>query len=199
MRVEYNATVDEVRAWYRHIATKAENGRRVLNNSQLRVVEQVVERVCEEMSDRERGVVDLDKEPLRWAMHGGPGTGKTHVIKIIREELLEKVLGWNTSVEFQIVALQAVMADLIKGDTIHHAFNIPVFGKNFFTQHAPRGSKKDIDNAKAVLQYRWIIIDEISMVSARLLADIDTQLRGLARDVDPYAWDKKKTSAHLQA
>ena len=86
------------------------------------------------MIDRASGIVDTSQEPLRWAMHGGPGTGKTHVIKIIKEELFEKVLKWNTSVEFQIVALQAVMADLLKGDTIHHAFNIPVFGKT--NQHA---------------------------------------------------------------
>ena len=99
-------------------------------------------------------------------------------------------MGWNTGVEFQLVALQAVMADLLKGDTIHHAFNIPVFGKNYSTREPPQGSKKDIDNAKAVLQYRWIIIDDISMVSAKLQADIDTKIRSLARDVDPYARDK---------
>ena len=68
-------------------------------------------------------------EPLRWSMHGGPGTGKTHVINIIKEELFEKVLKWNIGVKFNIVALQTAMADLLAGDTIHHAFNIPVFGK----------------------------------------------------------------------
>ena len=41
------------------------------------------------------------------------------------------------------------------------------------------------------MQYRWLIIDEISMVSAILLADIDTIIRSLARDVDPYAKDSK--------
>ena len=55
-------------------------------------------------------------EPLRWSMHGGPGTGKTHVIKILKEELSGKVLKWNIAVEFQVVALQAVMADLL-GET----------------------------------------------------------------------------------
>ena len=93
--------------------------------------------------------------------------------------------------EFQIVALQAVMADLLQGDTIHHAFNIPVYGHKLSTKPAQYGSKKEIENAKAVLQYRWIIIDEISMVSAKLLADIDTKLRSLARDVDLYARDAK--------
>ena len=62
-------------------------------------------------------------------MHGGSGTGKTHVIKIIKEELFEKVLKWNIGVNFQIVAFQAVMADLLAGDSIHYVFNIPVFGK----------------------------------------------------------------------
>ena len=78
--------------------------------------------------------------------------------------------------EFQIVALKAVMADLLQGDTIHHAFNIPVYGHTFSTKPAQYGSKKEIESAKAVLQYRWIIIDEISMVSAKLLADIDTNI-----------------------
>ena len=58
-----------------------------------------------------------------------PAQENTHVIKMIKDELFEKVLKWNIGVTFQIVALQAVMADLLVGDTIHHAFNIPVFGK----------------------------------------------------------------------
>ena len=41
------------------------------------------------MIDLETGYVDSSHEPLRWAMHGGPGTGKTHVIKIIKEYFSE--------------------------------------------------------------------------------------------------------------
>ena len=122
----------------------------VLNKSQCEVVGKVVQRVCEEMIDLQAGYIDTTKEPLRWAMHGGPGTGKTHVIKIIKEELFGNVLKWNASVEYQIVALQAVMADLLQGDTIHHAFNIPMFGKIFSTTPVQYGSNKDIPNAKAV-------------------------------------------------
>ena len=133
LSVEYSATVEEVRAWCKEIGRKQVNGRKVLNKSQHEVVEKVVQRICEEMIDCAAGYVDTTREPLRWAMHGGPGTGKTHVIKIIKEELFETVLKWNTSVEYQIVALQAVMADLLQGDTIHHAFNIPVFGKILHT------------------------------------------------------------------
>ena len=59
-------------------------------------------------------------------MHGGPGTGKSHVINVIKERLFRKVLKWEMGVEYQIVALQAVMADLLGGDAIHHACGFPV-------------------------------------------------------------------------
>ena len=42
---------------------------------------------------------------------------------------------------------------------------------------------------KAVLQLRWLIIDEISMVSARLLADVDLKLRSYHNTVDQFALD----------
>ena len=45
---------------------------------------------------------------------------------------------------------------------------------------------------KAILQLRWLIIDDINMVSARILADVDTKLRRFARAVDPYVKDASK-------
>ena len=118
--------------------------------------------------------------------HGGPGTGKTHVIKILKEELFGKVLKWNIAVEFQVVALQAVMADLLGGDTIHHALNIGIFGKAIKSREGAKENKA-IETMKALLRLRWLIIDEIRMVSARLLADIDEKLRSYHRSVDPFA------------
>ena len=60
-----------------------------------------------------------------------------------------------------MVAFQAVMAQLIGGDTIHHACGIPVFSKGADDEGA--GSSQQVV-AKRVLQWRWLIIDEISMV-----------------------------------
>ena len=40
-------------------------------------------------------------------------------------------------------------------------------------------------------QCRWLIIDEISMISAQLLAEIDKKLRRVVRDVEET---KKKTT-----
>ena len=61
----------------------------------------------------------------------------------------------------QVVAFQAVMAQLIGGDTIHHACGIPVFSKGADDEGA--GTSQQVV-AKRVLQWRWLIIDEISMV-----------------------------------
>ena len=60
---------------------KRVDGKNVLNQSQYEVVEKVVQRICEEMIDLEAGFIDTTKEPLRWAMHGGPGTGKRMLSK----------------------------------------------------------------------------------------------------------------------
>ena len=48
-----------------------------------------------------------------------------------------------------------------------------------------------MNTVKALLQLRWLIIDEIRMVSARLLADVDTKLRSCARAVGPCVKDAK--------
>ena len=60
----------------------------MLNDSQYEVVKKVAKRVRLEFRACAGGAsFDDIGEPLRWSMHGGPGTGKTHVIKIIKEEL----------------------------------------------------------------------------------------------------------------
>lgn len=85
-------------------------------------------------------------------MHGGPGTGKSHVLKQIKSGLVENLLEWNIGVKLQIVALQAVMADLLEGDTIHHALGIQAFGRTVDC-HAD-DSRKQLDVAKQILQWR---------------------------------------------
>ena len=69
-------------------------------------------RVIEEMKAFNRSDYRKLSEPLRWCMHGGPGTGKSHALKILKEELFEGLLQWDMSEQFQIVAYQAVIADI---------------------------------------------------------------------------------------
>ena len=66
LTVEYSATIAEVRAWCKDIGTRTVDKRKVLNDSQLRLVTKVVERVCEEMEDMITGTTNNSREPLRW-------------------------------------------------------------------------------------------------------------------------------------
>jgi len=71
------------------------------------------------------------------------------------------VLGWHHGVDFQIVSFQAVMAELLEGDTIHHALGLDWSGDR--TQSLARA----MECAGRSLQWRWLILDEFSMVSER--------------------------------
>ena len=85
--------------WLKDIRVRKVNGRRLLNKTQFRVVKKVAHRIRKELR-AVLGYASFDSigEPLRWCMHGGPGTGKTHVIKIIKEELFGKLRGKDARV-----------------------------------------------------------------------------------------------------
>ena len=61
-------------------------GKPLLNRKQYEVVDIVAKRILREMHAVTKQRFDQIGEPLRWSMHGGPGTGKSHVIKVLKEE-----------------------------------------------------------------------------------------------------------------
>ena len=173
-----SASCEDVDKWLADLKVRVNaEGRRVCNVKQYEAVALVAERVKQELKAAADPKEDFG-EPLRWLFHGGPGTGKSHVIKIIKEFCMD-VLHWDMGVHFQVVAFQAVMADLLGGDTIHHACGIPVMER----ASAGADHQRHMEIAKKLLQWRWLIIDEISMVSARLLAQMDVKLRDVIRDI----------------
>ena len=116
----------DVKAWLQDIKKRrGACNRSILNKRQFELVTRIAEQVCKELCANHTNDYNTWK-PLRWSMHGGPGAGKSHVIKTIKTELLEKVLNYNINVDFHVVALQNVMADLLDGDRIHHALNLIV-------------------------------------------------------------------------
>eukprot|EP00435_Cladocopium_sp_Y103_P052258 s774_g16.t1 len=171
---ESPASEEAVSAW---LANLDSNGR--CNSEQRSFCEKVAGRVLTELEENrfEPNQSSSQAEPLRWVLHGGPGTGKSHTLKLLRTELFENVLGWQHGVEFQIVSFQAVMAELLNGDTIHHALGLDWSGDR--TQNLPR----TLERARQALQWRWLILDEFSMVSAELLAQLELRCRELMRDL----------------
>ena len=73
-----------------------------LNAKQLELLRVVVERVLVELelvpSDHE--IALRRAEPLAWLLHGPPGTGKSHVLKFLRE-LFEEQLGYAQGIDYE--------------------------------------------------------------------------------------------------
>ena len=171
----------EVWDWFnRKRMQKNNKGQPQVKAAQLEMLRKICQRLCDELQETETGVPVSD--PLMWLLHGSPGTGKSEVLKYAKELFLE-VCGWQMGLEYQMVALQAVMAQLLEGDTIHHACGINPFGVSTDASAAQKASQKQADVAKRVLQWRWLFIDEISMVGAKLLAEVDMKLRHIMSDV----------------
>ena len=171
------ATGTDVTEWLAKVETSQQ-----CNPEQYEFCRKVAGRVCEEMETEQtaqgpEGGQAKQTEPLRWVLHGGPGTGKSYTLRKIRQELFEGVLGWQHGVEFQIVSFQAVMAELLDGDTIHHALGLDWAGDKAQTL------LKSLERAQQVLQWRWLILDEFSMVSAELLGQLELRCRELMRDL----------------
>ena len=157
---------------------------------QLAFLETVCARVkAEAVSGQDRGgMAEINTEALRWALHGGPGTGKSYVLNLLRCELFEHCLGWRQGVEFQVVAFQAVNAEPLDGETIHKALGSAWHGNDHIID-----AQRILDLAKQAVQWRWLLIDEISMVSAEMLARLEARCRQLIMDLSATKYAKQST------
>ena len=112
-------------------------------------------------------------------LHGGAGTGKSYVLKGIYQglnRLLNHQPGQQTNdLTTLLVAPTGKAAHNIKGHTIHSAFHIPA------NQPLYNYTKMTWDNLNTYrakyLNLKWIICDEISMVSNYMLRFIHLRLQ----------------------
>ena len=79
-----------------------------------------------------------------------------------------------------MAALQATNASALDGHTLHAAFGMTPFasGSESSKKRGSDGAKK-VEAARRIQQWRWLITDEISMVSASFLAELDAHLRSV--------------------
>ena len=105
-------------------------------------------------------------EPMLDLIHGLPGTGKSEVIAWLKE--LFHLLGWKHGVQYVCLAMQNPMAASIGGNTLHHWSGIPTAARE------GKCGTKDTTTLSIKSQcLRFILIDEISMVSAELLSTLE--------------------------
>ncbi|CAJ1389076.1 unnamed protein product, partial [Effrenium voratum] len=88
----------------------------------------------------------------------------------------------ESSIDYEVAAFQAVNAADIKGKTIHN-----VCGLSADWKAVDRAVSKEV--AKRMGLWRWLIIDEVSMVNARLLAQVDQRLRSAVPDAAAWKLD----------
>ena len=70
--------------WFDRVSKRKDvRGRALVKKAQLSMVKKICKRMCDELEGRESGVETSD--PLLWMLHGGPGTGKSEVLKLVRE------------------------------------------------------------------------------------------------------------------
>ncbi len=183
-------TTVDIRNWLLEVESRrTQNGETMYKEAQLAFLRKVCNRMCDELTSAATGVEVGD--PLLWCLHGGPGVGKSESLKLLKE-LFEDVCGWHMGLDYQMAALQAVMAHQLGGDTLHHACGINIKGQ--VAGDDAQVTQRQNDVAQRVMQWRWLIIDEISMVSAKLLADLDMKLRDIVRKVGSLKLDKNSMS-----
>ena len=139
-----------------------------------------------EVTEERSGMVSsTQSEPIFDVIHGLPGTGKSKVIAWICE-LFTDVLGWESGNQFVCLAVQNTMAANIGGHTIHHWGSIP-FRDEKGNEIGRKGGKRDTRLLfHRCINLRWVLIDEISMVSAELLSELQYLVRQAVRGPGTY-------------
>ena len=81
-----------------------------LNAKQLELLRVVVERVLVELElvPPDHEIALRRAEPLAWLLHGPPGTGKSHVLKFLRE-LFEEQLGYAQGIDYEARASSGLL------------------------------------------------------------------------------------------
>lgn len=150
-----------------------------VNAEQFRLIALVADRVKVELglTHASEALREDGGEPMRYLLHGPPGTGKSHAVKYVQE--LFTLVGYKKGIDYICVAFQATNAADLDGDTIHHAAGIGININNMAKEIKP-------DAAKRMAYWRWVIIDEISLVPANLLASLEQRLRQAKPSAD--AW-----------
>ena len=149
------------------------------NAKQFELLELVADRVAVElglMTPAESMRPD-GQEPLRYLLHGPPGTGKSHAVKLLQD--LFDLVGFKKGIDWEFLAFQATNAADLDGDTIHHACGFNTNPHSFEQVMNP-------EKAKRMAYWRFVFIDEISLVPANLLAQFEQRVRQVKPRADEW-------------
>ena len=132
--------------------------------------------------------IQTNNNQITVCLHGGAGTGKSYVLKAIYQALymlLNNKPGQNTNdIITLLVAPTGKAAHNIKGHTIHSAFHVPA---NQNLSNYTKLSWDHLNTYRTKFQnLKWIICDEISMVSNYMLRYIHLRLQEIKSNNLPF-------------
>ncbi|RNF10624.1 putative DNA repair and recombination protein,mitochondrial precursor [Trypanosoma rangeli] len=111
----------------------------------------------QDLNAEQQRVVDFVLEGHNTYIGGGAGTGKSLLLRVIRQELVRQGLS------VAMTATTGIAATRIDGVTLHHCFGVNMHG-----ECTRRGELRAFD---------VIIVDEVSMLSRELFESLEYQLR----------------------
>ena len=144
-------------------------------NEQQRVPFDRVVRYTRELHQYKMKRRDEPPEAFQIFITGGAGTGKSHVIRSIKEHLERSVLGGPDKHACMLMAPTGVAAFNIGGLTIHRAMQLQVEHGRVARQ-LPLSALALHDLSTLWNGVHTIIIDEVSMVSYQILKSIHSRL-----------------------
>ena len=155
-----------------------------VNTKQFDFLQLVADRLMVEcgLKDPQDSLREDGAKPMIYMLHGPPGTGKSHVAKFVKQ--LFALVGMKEGIDYQFVAFQATNAVDMEGATIHNAFALS-------THNRAEEKAVDPDKAKRMAYWRWVFIDEISMVPADLFARAEHRLQEVKPETDEWKQDKE--------
>ena len=155
-----------------------------VNTKQFDFLQLVANRLMVEcrLKDPQDSLREDGAEPLRYMLHGPPGTGKSHVAKFVKQ--LFRLVGMQEGIDYQFVAFQATNAVDLEGVTMHNAFFLNPFSRAEEKAMTP-------EKAKRMAYWRWVFIDEISLVPADLFARAEHRLQEVKPQTDEWKQDRE--------
>ncbi|CAE7035450.1 esrp2 [Symbiodinium sp. CCMP2592] len=118
--------------------------------------------------------------PLVHLVTGVPGCGKSRLIWWLRH-CFEECFGWKHGREYICLAYQNSMASLIEGETIHSWLTL---------QRDGHGGPTDMQVIAGRVQFlRFCLVDEVSMIPAELLAQLESLVSRVSRDTKLFCKD----------
>jgi len=114
-------------------------------------------------------------KPLYLFISGGAGTGKSYLIKIIKELIIRE----TRTNSVMLTSPTGCAAYGIGGKTLHGAFNLPVQHpkSKLMNNYLPLSNAKRDHLQTVYLDLQYLIIDEISMVSDHIFHCIHDRLQ----------------------